>query len=182
MASKDEVKNAIIAPMMARFKAPQGVENPGLVLDEYVEDLQPYGHLQLVQAWKHLRQHHPKTTWPLMSEIKEAIRETAEPSIIARAAEPDDDNGYWRKIARNSEFWDEALKNGVPWFSESVVCRGKRKPRFGDVQRAMENKVRFIADVEEAERKAQANPHSLTFAPLGRAMIEHNEKLVREAA
>ena len=182
MASETEIKQAIIGPMVQRFKAPQGMANHEEILAEYVEDLRPYGHLQLTQAWKHLRQSHARTTWPLMSEIKEAIKAVAlSEARPAQSYPPEDDREKWRKIAKQSPFYAEAMDAGAPLYFLNLIARERRAPRQGDVLKAMQNKDRHVEDVEAAEARA-ASPATRQAAALGRSIIDKNEDLRREAA
>ena len=178
----NNVKEIILDPMVQTFAKPRHVEDVGRVLQAYADGLSGFQDDYLKAGWREVLQSHKRTTWPMPAEIIDAVRKVRLPDAPQQTIYlPEDDREKWRKIAKQSPFYAEAMDAGAPLYFLNLIAREKRAPRQGDVLKAMQNKDRHIEDVEAAEARA-ASPATRQAADLGRSIIEKNETMRREAA
>lgn len=180
MATATEAMDALLSPMIRRYAAPKGIQDPKETITEYAQDLEVYTRVELEGGWKHLRQTHARQSWPHFPEILKAISD-ARPAQDVPTTRPDrnDEFGiqrqYWWRHAENSPAYPEALAAGVPLTFRNMAARLKRWPQIRDISKCKEIWARHCRFVSDLERTPNTSP---IIIRLGRAMSARNQELL----
>lgn len=174
MASLNEIKTTILEPMTALYVSPKSSQNEQEALRAYAGALKDFSAEDLERGWEYVVRNHKIRSWPLPSEIINAVAETSRRT--PRKYVPKDDwrdRVEWEERAKESPGYQVAMKEGLALPFLWVAGEGKRVPGIEDLPHCRKRWDNMLSYRERYRGKDNG---------VGDQIVRRNERLCRGEA